>query len=106
MAIPPMMDFGAFRVIAMFQGPTNPRNDGALLCLKVSDTECWLVGNACTVSLSSADAEKPNLDYIAVEEGRFDNGQWVPGRRLNGDETAQMAMSGPSVWHVKFFTYQ
>ena len=106
MAIPPMMDFGSFRVIAMFQGPTNPRNDGALLCLKVSDTECWLVGNACTVSLISADESRPNLDYLAVEEGRFENGQWVPGRRLNGDETAQMAMSGPSVWHVKFFTYQ
>jgi hypothetical protein len=24
---------------------------------------------------------------VSVEEGTFNNGVWVPGRRLNGDET-------------------
>ena len=102
----PTMDFGAFRVSAGFQGPMNPRGDGALLCLKISDTECWLVGNACTVSLSSGDAARPNLDLLLAEEGSFENGEWRPGRRLNGDETAHPAMDKPSVWHLKFFTYE
>lgn len=106
MAIPPMMDFGAFRVSAHFQGPMNPRGDGALLCLKISDAECWLVGNACSISLSSGDPDRPNLDLLSVEEGSFENGAWRPGRRLNGDETAQMNMANPSVWHMKFFAYK
>lgn len=106
LATPPSMDFGAFRVTAAFKGPMNPRGDGALLCLKASDTECWLVGNACTVAFSSGDAGRPNLDLLLVEEGTFQNGVWQPGRRLNGDETANMAMDKPSVWHVRFFTYE
>ena len=106
MAIPPMMDFGAFRVSSHFQGPMNPRGDGALLCLKISDAECWLVGNACSISLSSGDPGRPNLDLLSVEEGSFENGAWRPGRRLNGDETAQVNMANPSVWHMKFFAYK
>ena len=100
------MDFGAFRVTAVFQSPMNPRGDGALLCLKISDTECWLVGSACSFSLSSGDADRPNLDLLLAEEGSFRSGEWQPGRRLNGDETAKMAMDKPSVWHLKFFTYE
>ena len=100
------MDFGAFRVIAGFQGPMNPRADGACLCLAVNDSECWIVGNACQVTLTSGDADKPNLDLLLVEEGSFENGKWQPGRRLNGDETSFMHMGKPSVWHVKFFTYE
>lgn len=100
------MDFGAFRVNAVFQSPMNPRTDGACLCLEISDTACWLVGNACSVSFSSDDPDRPNLDLLSVEEGSFENGQWVPSRRLNGDETAHMAMGKPSVWRVRFFTYQ
>ncbi len=102
----PVMDFGAFRVIAGFQGPMNPRADGACLCLAVNDSECWIVGNACQVTLTSGDADKPNLDLLLVEEGSFENGKWQPGRRLNGDETSFMHMGKPSVWHVKFFTYE
>ncbi len=101
----PTMDFGAFTVTATFQSQLNPRADGVCLCLAVSDSECWLVGNACDIRLSSGDRERPNLDLLLLEEGRFENGQWLPGRRLNGDESARLSMDKPSVWHVKFFTY-
>jgi len=103
--VPPTMDFGSFRVQVTFQSPMNPRSDGACLCLKLSDTECWLVGNACSVSLSSGREDMPDLDLLCVEEGVFKNGAWQPGRRLNGDETSYMAMDKPSVWHLRFFTY-
>lgn len=33
-----------------------------------------------------ADAQKPNMDVDFMEEGNFLNGEWVPIRRLNGDE--------------------
>ncbi len=104
-AIPPTMHFGSFRLSVGFQSPMNPRSDGACLCLAVGDDECWVVGNACSLTFISADPARPNLDLLQVEEGRFVNGAWVPGRRLNGDETASPTMESPSVWHVKFFTY-
>ena len=104
-AIPPTMSFGGFRLSVRFQSPMNPRNDGVCLCLKISDTECWVVGSACSLTFSSADPEKPNLDLLQVEEGRFEAGAWIPGRRLNGDETASLSLEGPAVLHIKFFTY-
>ena len=99
------MDFGAFRLSVGFRSRFNPRTDGACLCLAVSDSECWVVGNACSLTFSSGSVERPNLDLLLLEEGRFENGQWIPGRRMNGDESMNPAMEAPSVWHVKFFTY-
>ena len=104
-AIPPTMSFGGFRLSVRFQSPMNPRNDGACLCLKISDSECWVVGSACGLTFTSADPAKPNLDLLQVEEGRFEAGAWIPGRRLNGDETASLSLEGPAVLHIKFFTY-
>jgi hypothetical protein len=105
-AIPPTMDFGAFRLSVSFQSPVNPRADGVCLCLAVSDTECWIVGNACSLTFSSGCAARPNLDLLLAEEGRFENGAWHPGRRLNGDETAQLKLDAPAVLHLRFFTYE
>ena len=104
-AIPPVMDFGSFRLSVGFQSPINPRADGVCLCLAVNDTECWVVGNACSLTFSSAREDQPNLDLLLLEEGRFEDGKWLPSRRLNGDESANPSMNTPSVWHVKFFTY-
>jgi len=103
--IPPTMSFDAFRLSVGFQSPVNPRTDGVCLCLAVGDNECWVVGNACSLTFRSGNAEQPNLDLLLVEEGRFENGAWFPGRRLNGDETANLSLSKPTVLHVKFFTY-
>ena len=101
----PAMDFGAFTVTVGFQSRLNPRTDGVCLCLAVSDSECWLVGNVCDIRLASGNEAQPNLDLLLLEEGRFENGRWIPCRRLNGDESARLSMEKPSVWHVRFFTY-
>ena len=105
-AVPPTMSFGGFRLSVRFQSPMNPRNDGACLCLKISDSECWVVGSACGLTFTSADPARPNLDLLRVEEGRFEDGAWIPGRRLNGDETASLSLEKPAVLHVRFFTYE
>ena len=101
----PGMDFEGFRLNVSFQGPTNPRADGACLCLAVSPTECYILGNACGLSFGSLVPDQPNLDFLRVEEGAFDNGKWIPGRRLNGDETAHLKLDHPGALHVTFFTY-
>ena len=101
----PSMDFEGFRVTVSFQGPGMTKNNGACLCVQVGPEECYLLGNACGISFQSLREERPNLDLLLVEEGAFKDGQWTPGRRLNGDETAHLSLEKPSVLHVKFFTY-
>ena len=63
-------------------------------------------GQRLSPTFTSADPAKPNLDLMQVEEGRFENGAWIPGRRLNGDETASLSLEKPAVLHVRFFTYE
>ncbi len=102
----PEMDFGAFRLRVTFRGPSGSRGDGACLCLAVGETECWIVGRACRLAFLSGREDCPNLDLLLLEEGHFVHGTWIPGRRLNGDEGARLAMEQPAVWHARFFTYR
>jgi hypothetical protein len=37
----------------------------------------------------SRTADGPQVGIAAVDEGSFEDGKWVPGRRLNGDENDQ-----------------
>jgi beta-galactosidase GanA len=46
------------------------------------------VGRGFRVLFSSRTQGK-SVDLGSVEEGVYEAGQWIPGRRLNGDETAQ-----------------
>ena len=97
----PAMDFDSFRVSVSFPESGN----GACLCLQVSPDECYIAGKACGITLDSLDRGTPHLDLVLAEEGSFAAGQWIPGRRLNGDETARIHLDGPSLLHLKFFVY-
>jgi beta-galactosidase GanA len=65
----------------------DPASHGALL-IWLGGEDYLLAGQGVTVTVEPADGEgRLGLDW--VEEGRFENGQWLPGRRLNGDQTHQ-----------------
>ena len=46
-------------------------------------------GSGFRVKFSPASAGPPNAGVGYIEEGSYANGAWVPGRRLNGDESDQ-----------------
>ena len=54
----------------------------------------------------STDMHKPNVDILSLEEGEFRDGKWVSGRRLNGDEAANMRYDKPTLLKIKLFAYQ
>jgi beta-galactosidase GanA len=47
------------------------------------------VGKGFRVTFSSQSEAGPRVGLAAVDEGTFEDGKWVPGRRLNGDENDQ-----------------
>ena len=47
------------------------------------------VGKGFRVTFSPQSEAGPRIGLAAVEEGTFEDGKWVPGRRLNGDENDQ-----------------
>jgi beta-galactosidase GanA len=60
----------------------------AAIILMIEDGEYMVAGKGVAVSFSSSSSAPGRLatGLASVEEGTFAGGQWVPGRRLNGDE--------------------
>lgn len=100
------MIFGDLGVSVGFGGMMRPRNDGALLVCRTKENEVYMIGEQCDIQLFSADSEKTNLDILRLEEGTFENGEFVPGRRFNGDEAAQLKLDKPGVLRLQWFTYE
>ena len=56
------------------------------LIVATAPDEFLLVGSGLSPSFTP-DSPRPKLAGIgSIDEGRFEKGTWVPGRRLNGDE--------------------
>jgi hypothetical protein len=62
--------------------------DGYCLIISLNNDEFIIHGNNVFISFSPA-TEGPAIAAIArVDEGIYENGVWIPGRRLNGDDIA------------------
>jgi beta-galactosidase GanA len=63
--------------------------DGYGLIMATGPDEFLGAGKGFRVSFMSRTADGPQVGIAAVDEGSFEDGKWVPGRRLNGDENDQ-----------------
>ena len=46
-------------------------------------------GKGFRVTFTPRSVIGPQVGIASVDEGKFDDGKWIPGRRLNGDEDDQ-----------------
>src|SRR5690606_22581947 len=65
----------------------DPTSHGALL-IWLGGEDYLFAGQGATLTVEPADG-LGQLGFDRVEEGRYENGEWHPGRRLNGDQTHQ-----------------
>lgn len=66
----------------------NPEPKGGVLLAQLGLDEFLVSGYFARVDFSVADAaNKKERQYLRVEEGNYDNGQWRPSRIWNGDQT-------------------
>ena len=96
-------DFG-FRV--MMNIPLVKRKDGVCMILKESRDTFYILANGCMITAFSANPEKPFYDIISLEEGKFVNGCWKAGRRLNGDEASRLCFNSYELLKLKVFQYR
>ena len=99
-------DLGKYRINAVFESPMSTRKDGGCLVLKESEDTFYVIAHAVMLQFSSNDPALQSLDILALEEGRFEDGQWVRGRRLNGDEAVMTSYVEPTLLRVKLFAYE
>ena len=59
------------------------------LVIAIGEGEYVFAGTGLTVTFDAAGLGDQQVGLLSVEEGKYVNGQWVAGRRLNGDQTHQ-----------------
>jgi beta-galactosidase GanA len=85
-------------------------NHGGLLIQDGEDF--WFAGQGITITYKGADDGPPLVGIESAEEGVFDEkGAWVPGRRLNGDQTHQgrhirLPPGKAQIQKVRFYRYR
>ena len=89
------------------KGPPNPKKDqlvGGAALIQLAPDEFLLAGSDVRISFGEL-APNPNGGgyFMTVEEGTFDNGQWVMKRRWNGDQTDYgLNLTKPTLLKVRF----
>jgi len=83
------IDLPGYRAnVRYHRGAKNPAEMSYGLILELSPGEFLLAGNWFSVNFSPLGDGPRHAGILQVWEGRYERGQWRPGRCLNGDETA------------------
>jgi hypothetical protein len=104
---------GAGRAGAPAAAPTTApatTPSGAALILNTAPDEFIVAGEGVTISFLPNSNGPKQVGLMNVEEGTFNNGVWIPGRRLNGDETNSndhliFRGSSPTIQKVKLYRH-
>jgi len=91
--------------------PVNPKKDqpvGGAALIQLGPDEFLLAGSDVRIRFA---LDKPragdNVQFLDVEEGTFENGQWVMKRRWNGDQTDYgLNLTQPVLLKVRVGTYR
>ena len=79
---------------------------GACLAFELTPEKFLLVGLNCTPTFHAKPGVNKKVDILRMEEGRIVNGEWLPGRVLNGDEKMNLRFGDmPSVLMVELYRY-
>jgi hypothetical protein len=101
------LDLGGYRFHVRFtEPPGDGSGPGAGLLITLGRGELIAAGQGFVMTFSARPGEPPNVEFLAVEEGRFENGQWRPRRRLNGDEYyAGVILKQPGIRKFSLYGY-
>ena len=80
---------GDYRVNVRYRQKAKDQTNMAYgLIINVAPDEYLIAGNWFQVNFTPITPGPRHAGILQVWEGRFDKGRWIPGRCLNGDETA------------------
>jgi hypothetical protein len=104
-----MGDYRILTELAKGWGASSSSENGFGIVISLSNDEFLFYGNNIQFSFSPA-TPGPAIAAIAhADEGVFENGSWIPGRRMNGDEItlsidlAAKAKENKTGTGIKFF---
>jgi hypothetical protein len=76
-------ELGGYRLHAAFDQPLEKgKMPAAGLIVALSDDEYLIAGTGFTVTFSPRPGGAPHVEIVTLDEGRYQEGEWFPGRRL------------------------
>ncbi|BDI30717.1 beta-galactosidase [Capsulimonas corticalis] len=100
------LDLGGFRLQIRFPkalAPGQPPAGGLIITLGPGD---YLIAGFGFSVQFHADPHTPGeVDFLDITEGDYADGQWIPGRRLNGDEYAVQLGAAPCVRRARVYQH-
>ena len=94
------------------QPPRPPQqNLGFALVINTAPDEFVLVGQGFSLTAAPDNPGPKIAGFGSIDEGRFVNGTWIPGRRINGDESgggsrASLRGEGVGILKIKLYRYE
>ncbi len=87
---------------------------GYAIVIQTGPEDFWVAGANLNIKLASTLAAAPMASLAAVEEGKFENGAWVVGRHLAGDDTGMggddraslRLRAEPGILRVSLYSYR
>ncbi len=112
---PTKVTMGGIEFTVTFIDPWTPKdqqtiaNHGGMVIH--SGKDFWFAGQGVTVTFKEAESSDIRVGIEFAEEGVFVNDAWVPGRRLNGDQTHQgrhirLPPGKPQIQKVRLYRYR
>lgn len=87
------------------------QNQSIALVINTAPNEFLLVGQGFSLTATS-DTPGPKIaGFGSIEEGRYEKGVWISGRRLNGDESsggnrASLRSAGIGILKIRLYRYE
>ncbi|KPK87882.1 MAG: mannonate dehydratase [Bacteroides sp. SM23_62_1] len=83
---------------------------GAII-IQTGEDEFYIAGSGVVVTFKHTDDDSVNTGILKVDEGRFENNDWIILRHLNGDQTHQgrhlrIPEGDYSIQRLKLYTYK
>ena len=107
---PQQVRLGGYTLNISFERPSPDAPSGGLIVASASD-EFIVAGTGLVVIFDAGASGDQNVGILSVQEGKYANGQWVPGRWLNGDQTHQgrhlrLAPGKFDIQRIKLYRYR
>lgn len=84
--------------------PAKPLAAGAVY--ELAADKFLIVGMMSTLTFRPKEGENLKVDYLKLEEGTVEKGEWKPGRILNGDEKMSLKLGDmPTCLYVELYKY-
>jgi len=102
------VDLAGYRLEVSYRSEGKTSSYG--LVIATGPDEFLVAGSGVGIHFSARTPGPRHTRILSVDEGRFKEGRWVPGRRMNGDEDAggwhlQLPGGPPTIQRIKLYRH-